>query len=292
FAKAFNAADAAPALRGYKIVSAYPYGSRMIPGAGEKIAANSVAIRQYGVQVADSIADVLQVSDAVMILTNDGRLHLQQAEEVISAGKPVFVDKPLAAGIDDAVAILAMAARRKVPVFSASSLRYMQQVEPIRAGVYGNVLGADIYGPAPIEPSHPDLFWYGIHGIETLCTVMGPGCISVARLYTDSTDIVAGCWPGDRVGVFRGTRTGVYEYGGTVFCEKQDLSPGPYRGYGPLLEAIAAFFDTGTSPVAPATTIEIYALMTAAGDSRSRRGATVVLDTSKYIDRYHELANR
>ena len=48
------------------------------------------------------------------------------------------------------------------------------------------------HSPAHLEPSHPDLFWYGIHGVEALFTVMGAGCESVVRVSTEDTEFVTG----------------------------------------------------------------------------------------------------
>jgi hypothetical protein len=279
-------------LGGYTVTTAYPYGSRTLPGAAVKIAANIPAMRSMGVQIAGSAEELIASADAVMLLTNDGRLHRAGALEVFKAQKPLFIDKPLAASLDDVVAIYTAAMEQNVPVFSASSLRYMDNLDAICAGNYGAVLGADIYGPAPIEPAHPDLFWYGIHGMEVLCRVMGTGCRSVTRVHTATTDIVTGIWPGDRVGVFRGTRSGPFEYGGTVFCEKTDTTPGAYHGYQPLLEAITAFFTTGVSPVAPAATLELYAIMAAADDSKRQNGNAVQPVKLKIPGNDHEETTR
>ena len=111
------------------------------------------------------------------------------------------------------------------------------------------MLGADTYSPAPIEQTHPDLFWYGIHGVETLFTVMGTGCKSVVRVFTDRTDIVVGRWNDNRTGTFRGIRAGKSGYGGTVFGETGIEVLGGYAGYDPLLKGIVGFFPSGIPPV-------------------------------------------
>ena len=51
-------------------------------------------------------------------------------------------------------------------------------------------------------------YWYGIHGVEQLFTVMGTGCQSVSRTSNSGTDVVVGIWEDDRIGVFRGIRSG------------------------------------------------------------------------------------
>jgi len=128
-----------------------------------------------------SVEDLLTKVDVVMLETNDGRRHLEQARTVLEAGKRMFIDKPLSASLADAMSIFEASRKHVVPVFSSSSLRYITGAREIRGGKIGKVLGADTYSPAPIEKTHPDLFWYGIHGVETLFTVMGTGCRSVVR---------------------------------------------------------------------------------------------------------------
>ncbi|HEY0111280.1 MAG TPA: gfo/Idh/MocA family oxidoreductase, partial [Fibrella sp.] len=192
--------------------------------------------------------------------------------QVLKAGKRVFIDKPMAASLSDVVGIFKASQTFKIPVFSASSLRYIKGVEGIDKS---KVLGADTFSPAVLEKTHPDLFWYGIHGVETLYTVMGTGCKEVTRVSTAGTDMVVGNWADGRVGTFRGTRTGRHDYGGTVYLQSGNVTLGPYGGYEPLLKEIITYFDTGKVPVTPEETIEIFAFMEAADESKRQGGKTV-----------------
>jgi predicted dehydrogenase len=278
FTKVLNGTIPDPAYEGYKIVAAYPRGSQDIQSSFERIPAYTEEVRKEGVEIVGSIAELLQKVDVVLLETNDGRPHLAQALEVIKAGRPLFVDKPVAGTLAEAVAVYAAARKYKVPVFSASSLRYMNGMTDIAAGkTVGKVLGADAFSPAPIEPHHPDFFWYGIHGVETLIAVMGSGCSWVSRVSTEGTDVVTGVWGDGRIGTFRGTRTGEHEYGGTVFGEKGVVRVGPYSGYEALLREIAKFFKTGVSPVSEEETLSVYAFMEAADESKRKGGARIEL---------------
>jgi len=278
FTEALNGTMPDPAFEGYKIVAAYPRGSKDIQSSTERVPAYTEEVKKHGVEIVGSIAELLQKVDAVLLETNDGRPHLEQALEVIKAGKPLFVDKPVAGTLAEVVAVYAAARKYKVPVFSASSLRYMNGMTDIVAGkTVGKVLGADAFSPAPLEPHHPDFFWYGIHGVETLITLMGVGCSWVSRVSTEGTDVVTGVWGDGRVGTFRGTRTGEHEYGGTVFGEKGVARVGPYSGYEALLCEIAKFFKSGVSPVSEEETLSVYVFMEAADESKRRGGARVEL---------------
>ncbi|MDR3711472.1 MAG: Gfo/Idh/MocA family oxidoreductase [Puia sp.] len=280
FVEALNGDSPDAAYDGYKIVAAYPQGSKDIKSSYERIPAYTEEVKKKGVEIVDSIAALLTRVDVVLLETNDGRPHLEQVLPVIKAGKPVFVDKPVAGSLREAIAVYEAGRKYKVPVFSASSLRYMKGMQEIAKGeTVGKVLGADAFSPAPLEPHHPDFFWYGIHGVETLYTLMGKGCGQVLRVYTEGTDVVVGTWKDGRLGTFRGTRTGEHEYGCTAFGEKGVARVGPYSGYDALLKEIIRFFQTGVPPVSEEETLEIYAFMEASDESRRKAGAPVSLES-------------
>jgi hypothetical protein len=275
FTKLLNDPDAAPDLAGFRVVVAYPYGSRTIESSYSRIPRYIEEVRELGVEVVDSIDAVLNRSDVVLLMTNDGRLHLEQALHVFKAGKPVFIDKPLAGSLADAVAIFDAARQHGVPVFSSSSLRYTAGAVAARSGSLGRIVGADAFSPATIEPTHPDLFWYGVHGVELLFTAMGTGCEEVVRVHTAGTDVVVGRWRDGRVGTFRGIRDGRGGYGGHAFGTDGIGPLGPFDGYRALVVEIATFFRTRVPPVSEEETLEIFAFMEAADESTRRGGVPV-----------------
>lgn len=272
FTKVLNAASPAAEYKGYKVVAAYPYGSKTIVSSADRIPGYIDQMKEMGVSITDSIEDMLKQVDVVMLETNDGKMHLEQAMEVFKAGKRMFIDKPIAASLADAVAIFEASEKYNIPVFSASSLRYIKGIEGLDKS---KVNGADAYSPATYEESHPDLFWYGIHGVETLFTVMGTGCQEVVRIHTEDTDVVVGTWEGGRIGTFRGTRSGKSGYGGVVYTQDGNLPLGPYGGYEPLLVEVINYFETGKVPVSPEETLEIFAFMAAADESKAQGGCPV-----------------
>jgi predicted dehydrogenase len=279
FTEFFNSDKPDKTISGFKVVAAYPKGSEDIPSSVETIPEYTKQVQQMGVEVVDSVRKLLKKVDAVLLETNDGRPHLEQAREVIRAGKPLFIDKPLTASLTDAVTIYKEAKEKNAAVFSASSLRYLKNAQSVRyENKIGKVLGADTFSPASIEPHHPDFFWYGIHGVEILYTVMGTGCDTVTRFQTEDTDFVVGKWKDGRLGTFRGTRTGTHDYGGIAFGSEGNLTLGPFEGYDAMLIKIAEFFRTGIAPVEPAETLEIYGFMEAADESKRRGGVPVSVD--------------
>lgn len=279
FTNILNDEKATPEVAGCRVVAAYPKGSPDIESSVSRVPGYIAKVQEKEVEIVDSIDALLKRVDVVLLETNDGRPHLEQVIPVLKAHKRVFVDKPIAASLTDAVAIFEAARKFQTPLFSSSSLRYMEGAQDVRGGALGDVTGCDTYSPCSLEVTHPDLYWYGIHGVEALFTVMGTGCESVTRVHAPDLELVAGVWQGGRVGTFRGIRKGKGGYGGTAFGTKGIRVLGPYAGYRPLLVEIVKFFRTGKPPVSAAETLEIYAFMEAADESKRQGGVPVAIAT-------------
>lgn len=279
FTKTFNAGEAGPQYGGYKVVAAYPKGSNDIESSVKRIPGYIEDVKKLGVTIVDSIKDLLDTVDVVLLETNDGRLHLEQAIPVFKAGKTVFIDKPIAASLQDAIKIFNEAKKYGVPVFSASSLRYAPTVQAMAQGKAGNILGADVFSPAHLEKTHMDFSWYGIHGVEMLYTLMGTGCKSVSRTHTEDADVVVGLWNDNRIGTFRGIRYEKSGYGGNVYGDKSIEPLDGAGGYDPLLVEVVRFFQTNEAPVKAEETLEIFAFMEAADESKRQGGKVISLDS-------------
>lgn len=274
FSKTLNTDPQKPEVMGVRMVAAYPQGSKDIEGSVKRVPEYTEKVKAMGVEIVPSIPALLEKVDVVFLETNDGRPHLEQLLPCLEAGKPVYIDKPIAASLVDVIKIFDASKKASVPVFSSSSLRFGKSTLEVRAGSLGKVKHAETYSPASMEPTHPDLFWYGIHGVESLFTVMGKGCVSVKRGTTADGKIqVTGTWEGGRTGVF----TEGKGYGGKAVGEKGEAPVGTYDGYDPLLFSIVHFFRTGVAPVSPEETTEIYAFMEAADESKRQGGAEVTL---------------
>lgn len=277
FTKAINEASSESAYANFRVTAAFPYGSRTIPLSIDRIPKFTQEIQDYGVKIVESIEQLVQEVDYVMLETNDGNLHLEQAWTVIRARKPLFIDKPIANSYADALRIMEMARAYNCPVFSSSSLRYIDGLGAIdKTRIYG----ADIYTPATVEPSHKDLYWYGIHGVEMLFALMGAGCISVRAIAGEDADLYVGTWQDGRLATLRGIRKGRDDFGGTVFLSDQIVTLGKFKGYAPLLDRILHFFETGLSPVDCNETLAICAFIDAAYTSKRNGGQPVMLQQS------------
>jgi predicted dehydrogenase len=224
-----------------------------------------------------SVDELLAECDAVLLCSLDGRPHREQFR-ACAAGRPVFVDKPVAASLRDAAEIFRIAEETGTPVFSASALRFAPEVIEVALAEVGRVAGAIAHGPCPLEPHHPDLFFYGIHATEALLTVMGPGCVSVARVTTERASVVNGVWTDGSVGTLYAMHHWPAPYRVIKLGDRSVSSRDVPADYVPLLREVVRFCRSGIPPVSKAQTLEICAFMEAADESRRRDGSVVTLD--------------
>ncbi len=274
FTEIVNSKNKTPEFAGCKVVALYePPVNKDVEFSDKQITDFKSTVINHGVKLVDSMTAVLKKSDAIMILTNDGRPHLEEVLPVLKAGKPVYIDKPLADTFHGVRAIFDASEEYNVPIFTSSALRYGDGFQSdIQNGKIGTVLGGEAYGPAPIQNSHVDLFWDGIHGVELLYTIMGSGCQSVRRVNKDNEDVVFGTWKNGRIGTFRGLRKGKIGFGGRAFGSDGIATMGSFGGYTPLVVEIVKFFRSGISPVKNEETLELYAFMEAAKRSKDSNG--------------------
>jgi hypothetical protein len=275
FTKALNDEKNKDHVPGAKVVAVFKGGSPDIPSSANRVEGFTADLLKFpGIKLYDSVAELVQNVDAVMIESVDGRPHLKYAREVLPSGKPTFIDKPVGGTLRDTLEIYALAKKHNTPLFSSSSLRQAVQ-GALQGQKWGELRGATTFGPCELEPHHPDLFWYGIHAVEMLYTVMGRGCVSVVRTHTPNVDVVTGVWSDGRVGTMRGNRNTKSAYGVTVFGSTAVLSPELKVNYSALLRDVVKFFQTRQAPVSPEETIELIAFMEAADESKRRGGAPV-----------------
>lgn len=278
FLKIFNDPQSSNHVPGARIVAAFKGGSPDFALSQSRLEMfTRLAVDDFHVELCSSIGELVQKVDAIMILSVDGRRHLEEFREVVAAGKPVYINKPMSGSLRGAIEIARLAEESGVPCFSSSSLRYTLDSPNHNLARVGDVAAAFSYGPAEYEPHLPDLFWYGIHAVEALYAVMGPGCVSVVRTHTENADVVTGVWADGRVGTVQGTRKGHQGFGVTVIGTKGAITGGEKSSYKPLAEELVKFFRTGIAPVPLATTVEIHAFMEAADESKRRGGVPVPL---------------
>jgi len=264
----------------YRVVAGVPGTSEITDP--ERLAEYREKLTGWGVEVVDTVEDLVDKVDVVCVESQSGLAHLDRARPFIEAGIPTYIDKPFVIKVDDGLKIRDLAAEHGVPVFSSSSLRYAPEVVDAQAdeeGV-GEVVGAFAYSPASLHDANPGLAHYGIHGVETLYALMGPGCVELSCMSEEGGEVSVGRWADGRVASMRGTRAGAHAYGFTVWGDKGVRSERISTSYiyRELLKRIVEMWDTGKSPLDIDITIEIAAFIAAAWESANNGGKVVELE--------------
>lgn len=276
FTQRFNhtGIDAEHWVQGAKVTAGCPGDSVIMP---ERIPGYAEQLQGWGVQLLDRPEELLPLIDAVMITSQQGSRHLERARPFLQAGLPVFVDKPFAAATGEADEMIALSRRHDAPLMSCSALRYAPEVIEAQrlTREYGPVVSVDAWTTAVLHPGNPGLLHYGIHGVEMLYALMGPGCRTVRCLAAPEGDVSIGEWPEGRLGTLRGIRKGQGGFGFTAHYERGHYSA-VIEGaafYTGLLQAVMELFERRVESIDLRETREIIAFIaaaaaSAAGDAR------------------------
>jgi hypothetical protein len=263
---------------GARVVAAFKGGSADVESSYTRVDKFADELKtKWKVEFSPDIPSLCRKVDGILLESVDGRVHLEQVKLVIAAHKPVFIDKPLAATLEDAREIARLAKEAGVPWFSASDLRFTDLAISLK---FPDITGALTWGPGPLEPHHHlDLSWYAVHEIELLYALMGSGCEEVTRIYTPDADVIVGKWKDGRLGSVRALRP-YGKFGAVVFRPDQKVNqsdPKAVDSYRPLLVEIVKFFETKEPPFPNQQTLEEFAFMDAAQRSREAGGAPMKL---------------
>jgi len=279
YTKMLNDPDNPNRVPGATITAAFPGGSPDIPSSIDRLPGYRKELEEnWGIEIMESIPELISAVDAIILTSVDGRTHLEQVRPVFEAGMRVFIDKPLAAKLDEVNAIIDLSRETGTPFFSASSLRFFPGITKLKnKEEYGSIISVDAFSPAGLEPHHTDLYWYGIHGVETLYALMGTGCKQVTRIFNDDGEVVVGLWGDGRISTFRGIRRGPHPYGARVVTDEGVYTSDPIDGslYRALLVETVKFLKGGKPPVTIEEMREVFSFMTAAQKSSDQGGIPV-----------------
>ena len=139
--------------------------------------------------------------DAVYVATPPSS-HAAYALQVAAAGKPVYVEKPLARDRAEGEVMVEACAAANVPLFTAYYRRALPRFEFVRARLGDGSIGVptlvqcELHQPPPSDPENPGWRWQadvggdgllldlGSHGLDLLDHWLGP--IVEARAFTAS----------------------------------------------------------------------------------------------------------
>jgi hypothetical protein len=266
-------------VSGCKVVRAFPGGSDATAFSRDRIASITEKMRDgLGIEIQDSIASMAKGMDGFLIESVDGRQHLEQFRELAEYGKPIFIDKPLACSREDAVAIARIAQKKKIPVMTASAIRFAKGIDDLLDSSTA-VEGCDAFGPMSLPADYPAYYWYGIHTAEILFRFMGKGCRSVRAVHQENSDLIVGEWTDGRIGTLRGNRIeGCNSFGCTAFFKggyRTGVAAGDPPYYAMLLRKTVPFLKTGKAPIDFEESVEIISFLDAATRSREKGGESV-----------------
>lgn len=282
FTKLLNDPSERYHVQGGKVVIAFPGGSPNFELSMSRIDGFTRELRDsFDVEIVDSIEEVAHESDAILLESVDGAVHHEQLQKLVAFKKPIFIDKPFSLSSKVAIAMIQLAEGNQTPIMSTSALRYAENlINVLRNSDRGRVIGADCFGPMELLDKQQGFFWYGIHMIEMLFTILGQGAKSVTTITDKEHDVITGIWKDGRIGTVRGNRKGNAQFGALIHFENGteyvdiNLYQKPY--YASLLEQIMDFFHYGISRVPLSETKEVIRFVEAANESSHYR-KTIIL---------------
>jgi len=285
FANLLHAPQNKYCVAGGKVVVAYPGGSHDMEMSYTRVEKFTQELKEnYGVEMVNSISEVAEKCDAVLLESVDGRVHLEQFKEIVAYGKPVFIDKPFTTTSVDANEMIRLAKQHQTPIMSSSSLRYSEGLANALGNTEeGNIIGMDCYGPLAMEKTH-GWFWYGVHTAEMLYRAFGTGCEEVKVTKNKDHDVLVAVWKNGNIATIRGNRKGNSKFGALIHRETGTQFVDVYADdkpyYASLLEEIITFFKTGKSPISMEETLEITKFLEAANESRKTGNTVKVTETT------------
>ncbi|MFD1037556.1 Gfo/Idh/MocA family oxidoreductase [Virgibacillus byunsanensis] len=260
-------------LRNSKVIIGCPYAAEDLDLSINRVNKYTAVLRDdYGVEITPSINDVAEKADAIMITSVDGRKHLDLFKRVASYSKPIFIDKPLALSELDAKEILTLSKKYHSPIMSSSSLRYADSLQKHLADSPGQLKGAYLSGPLPFIEKMPYYFWYGIHMVELLFTIMGPNYNQVTVSGNNDYDVISTEWADGRFGIIRGSHNWHGNFEAILHYENETVHLPIYKDekpyYASLLEQVITFFETGNNPIPEEETLAIIRFIEEANEKR------------------------
>lgn len=281
-----GAADGAEIARvGYPAVADYLAANRAtlgVPGARvthvwaqEPAIAESIARATGIAQVAGSLEEMAQCTDAVILARDDPEHHRAMAAPFLEAGIPLFIDKPLAISREDLSWFTKQSAKGKF-FMSCSSMRYASEVMAAKAQ-----LGA--LGPVQLVTAVGKKDWvkYGVHMLEAVFSLLGdPKPVSVKHSGKTGKDVVTVEFAGGVIAVVHLVMEISPTFQLTVFGEENWRLIDITNSYAMFRDNIIEFVRSvqeGRPRLSFETTAAVVGTLIAAKESREQGGITIQL---------------
>lgn len=214
--------------------------------------------------------------DAVLVATDRGSEHVWRARPFVEAGVPVFIDKPLADNLPDLDTFIEWVAAGK-PIMSSSCMRYTKEFMPCRQSTHdlGDLRFVSITTPKSWER-------YGIHALEAIYPILGPGFLSVRNTGTAERNIVHLKHRRGVDGVVAAIADMLGAFGCLQVCgtagRVQLASGDSFFAFKAQLAAFVDYLRTGVQPFPFEETVELMRLVIGGIRSRDEGGREVAMD--------------
>lgn len=226
-------------------------------------------------EVVDRPEDMIGKVDAVIIATDIGSEHVRRAKPFLEAGLPLFIDKPLCDNRED-LAFFRNAIENGAKILSSSCMRYAKEIAPYFHGNYreiGELRFIQIGMPKKWET-------YGIHALEALCAVTGPGYLSIRNIGEEKRNLLHL----NHKNGFDAVIANVYDMG---YCPTVHLHgtqgvidihvTDTYTSFRNQLVAFIDYLRTGESPIPFRETVELMNLVIGGIESREQGGKEILI---------------
>ena len=258
-----------------KVTIGTPYPSFDLEISRDRVEGYTTTLKnKYNVTIADSIKKVAEKSDAMMITSVDGRKHLEIFKQVVHYQKPIFIDKPLAMSVWEAEEIFSLSEEYRTPIMSSSSLRYADSLVKLLQAKEERPTGVYLKGPLPFIRQMPYYFWYGVHMIEMLLTIMGTSFKSISIQANEQFDVITTEFLDGRFGTIYGDRHWHGKFEAFIHFGNETIHLPIYRDekpyYAGLLDNVIPFFISGKSPISKEEMLSVLRFVEEASEKRDK----------------------
>lgn len=222
--------------------------------------------------------------DGVMVDHRHAKHHMPAVRAFIEAGIPAFVDKPFSFTVAEGWRLLQLAAKKRVPVTSFSTIPeqaafrgdFRRQLRSL-----GRITAVETRGPCDLKSKYGGVFFYGIHQVDAILKAFGPGVESVqvikARRPNPNAVAVMTYRDGGPIVTMHCIKEGPYSFAFRAVGTKGAVDYIHRSDEDPYLTGVRKFlrmFRTGRMPHTPAEILEPIAVLEAMSKS-ARTGKRV-----------------
>lgn len=241
--------------------------------------------RSLGVTQASSLPSMLDEVDGVLVLAVNGHRHLELATPSLERGIPTYIDKPLTCSLAEARQLLGRSRSRPARCYSASSLRFIRELESVPFERLGRIAAVDAFGAGELLDMMPHLWHYGCHSLEMVDAIfqragVGAGVKRISAIAEPDRHLVDYEYRDGRYVRLRLERRGGWGFGATIHGEQavHQFVVDFTDVYTRLVRGMVGFFEGKPPPVDLRDIVETIAVMEAGNRSIALNGEWVEVE--------------